>query len=134
MGRTRCTGVDVPPAGVGADPTPDLLAVPLAGGASDDDRTTAAIVEEVLHTVPDATIVVTATGRVVPMTRSMRVRRLGVTVASRGDAAGGFFVDRSTVNPRRRRTSSTRCAPKPARRGAGTTRCADYAVRFGRYC
>ena len=122
--------------GWGADPTPDLLAVPLAGGASRDDRATVAIVEEVFHTVPDATIVVTATGGVGADDAIDASAPAGVTVASRGDAAGGFFVDRTTANPSTAQdvVEAMRAQTSPAGVPVYADAFADYAVRFGRYC
>ena len=122
--------------GWGADPTPDLLAVPLAGGASRDDRVTAAIVEEILRTVPDATIVVTATGGIGADDAIEATVPPGVTVASRGDAAGGFFVDRNAASPSTAQdvVEAMRAQTGPAGALLYTDAFASYAVRFGRYC
>jgi hypothetical protein len=122
--------------GWGADPTPDLLAVPLAGGASRDDRETASIVKAVLDAVPDATIVVTATGSIGADDAIDASAPPGVTVASRGDAAGGFFVDRGTDSPSTAQdvVDAMRAQTSPAGAPVYADAFADYAVRFGRYC
>ena len=122
--------------GWGADATPDLLAVPLADGPSRDDRATARIVDEVLRAVPDATVVVTATGSVRAEDALDASAPPGVTVASRGDAAGGFFVDRGSDGPSTAQdvVDAMRAQTGPTGAPVYTDAFASYAVRFGRYC
>ena len=78
--------------GWGHDGAPDLLAVALDGSTARDDRVTSSIVAEVLRAVPDATLVVTATGSLRARGRRPRAnRRHRRTHASR---RGGAFLDR----------------------------------------
>jgi hypothetical protein len=77
--------------GYGADAAPDMLGVVLDGPLETMDRRAGAIVDEVLATVPDATVVVTATGsfgwpHAVP----------GLSIARRLDAAVGAPVVSAT--------------------------------------
>ncbi len=122
--------------GWGADATPDLLAVPLAGGPSRDDRATARIADEVLHAVPGATVVVTATGSVRADDAIDASAPPGVTVASRADVAGGFFVDRGSDAPSTAQdvVDAMRAQTGPTGAPVYTDAFASYAVRFGRYC
>ena len=122
--------------GWGSDGTPDLLAVPLSGDATADDRTTARIVEEVLAAVPDATIVMTATGSLTAPDAIDASPPPGVVLTPRGEAAGGFFVDRGGDAPSTAQevvdAMRTQTGPDGAPLYADAF--ASYAVRFGRYC
>jgi hypothetical protein len=122
--------------GWGRDGTPDLLAVPLSGGASTDDRTTSRIVDEVLRAVPDATVVVTATGSLTAPRALDAGPPPGVALPSRGVAAGGFFVDRSagTTTTAQDVVDAMRAQTGPDGAPLYTDAFASYAVRFGRYC
>lgn len=122
--------------GWGQDRTPDLLAVPLVGGASQDDRTTSLIVEEVARAVPDATIVVTATGSLTEPDAIDASPPPGVGLTPRGDAAGGFFVDRTADTPSTAQevVDAMRAQTAPDGTPLYADAFASYAVRFGRYC
>ena len=119
--------------GWGADATPDLLAVPLSGLA---DRETAQIVRVVLATVPDATVVVTATGSLTAPDALDASAPPSVRVAPRGAAAGGFFVDRGGDTPSTAQdvVDAMRNQTAPDGTPLYADAFASYAVRFGRYC
>jgi len=74
--------------GYGADAAPDMLGVVLGGPLETMDRRTEAIVAAVTSRVPDATVVVTATGSLRAATHALP----GRTVARRLDAAIGADV------------------------------------------
>ena len=122
--------------GWGNDATPDLLAVPLRGGAVHDDRTTAALVDEVLTAVPDATIVMTATGSLRTPDAIHASPPPGVALTPRGEAAGGFFVDRGGNAPSTAQevVDAMRTQTGPDGTPLYADAFASYAVRFGRYC
>jgi hypothetical protein len=122
--------------GWGDDATPDLLAVPLSGGASSDDRATSRIVDDVLTAVPDATIVVTATGSLAAPDAIEASTPPGADLPSRGVAAGGFFVDRTAASTITAQdvVDGMRAQTAPDGVALYTDAFASYAVRFGRYC
>jgi len=122
--------------GWGHDATPDLLAVPLTGGASSDDRATSRIVTETMTAVPNATVVVTATGSLTAPGALDAGPPPGVAMPSRGVAAGGFFVDRSAgaTTTVQEVVNGMRAQTGPDGAPLYTDAFASYAVRFGRYC
>jgi hypothetical protein len=121
--------------GWGDDATPDLLAVPLSGGASGDDRATLRIVDDVLTAVPDATIVVKATGSLAAPDAIEASAPPGADLPSRG-VAGGFFVDRAAGSTTTAQdvVDGMRAQTAPDGVPLYTDAFANYAVRFGRYC
>ncbi|HLB39163.1 MAG TPA: hypothetical protein VJM84_01805 [Actinomycetota bacterium] len=122
--------------GWGADATPDLLAVPIDGGPASADRVTARIVDEVLAAVPDATIVVTATGSLSAPDAVLAAAPPGVVLAPHGDAGGGFFVDRGAdvATTAQQVVDAMRAQTAPGGSPLYEDAFASYAVRFGRYC
>lgn len=141
LDRVVAAGPDVPAkvdgflgAGWGADATPDLLAVPLSRSLAADDRVTGLIVEEVLAAVPDATIVVTATGSVRAPGAVAASAPAGVVPGGRGAVAGGFFIDRSTPTTASDVIDAMRAQTTPDGSPLYDDAFAAYAVRFGKYC
>ena len=132
--------------GYGRDTTPDLLAVSLSGDIADMDLITAEIVDEVRDVVPDAVVVVTATGSSV---RAAELR--GQAVAAQVDsklgveesvveatAPGGLFLDQRVLAGKEISDDDIVNALSEVTVGASTTAFADVfpaiAVSFGRYC
>jgi hypothetical protein len=123
--------------GWGADATPDLLAVPMSGGVPQDDRTTATLLDEIERQVPSATIVVAGTGwlqRPAPATPAPLPGTVDAPGA--GDAAGGYFLDRTAGAAANASTVVDAMHAETAPDGTPlyADAFASYAVRFGRYC
>jgi hypothetical protein len=118
--------------GWGADSTPDLLAVALAGSAIDDDHAGASIVDEVLRAVPDATIVLTGTGS----TRVAHAQGLTPPAGATAVSPGGVFLDRSEGATTSAQDVVDALKADSASDGSPLfgDAFASYAVRFGRYC
>jgi hypothetical protein len=122
--------------GWGADVTPDLLAVSMMSSVAHDDEMTSQIVDEVLARVPTATIVVAGTGTLRTGAATVTPMPTGVDPTPGGGAAGGFFIDGSTDNPRTAQdvVDAMRTETAPDGTPLYEDSFASYAVRFGRYC
>ncbi|HSL09792.1 MAG TPA: hypothetical protein VLA82_00555 [Actinomycetota bacterium] len=144
--------------GYGGGGAPDLLGVTIDGRARNAVGETRAIVSFVEATVPDATIVLTATGDAGSAAvldaggTDDGARRLEVSPAAFGSAvdaavgapvvaeviSGGVFVDQATVTERGISTQRVVDAMAGVRTAGGTRALADafpgFAVTFGRYC
>src|SRR4051794_12648384 len=117
--------------GWGADATPDLLAVALDRSQADDANQVAAILDEVLRTVPDATAVVTGTGT------AHASGNATVPVPAGADVApGGVFLDRSdgATTSAQDVVDALKADTAPDGSPLFADAFASYAVRFGRYC
>jgi hypothetical protein len=122
--------------GWGADTTPDLLAVALGPSVRGDDQATAAIVRDVMRSVPTAMVVVTGTGGLDANDVVSPTPPAGTVRIPGGAAAGGYFLDRSAGAAAAASTvvdaMHTETAPDGSPLYADAF--ASYAVRFGRYC
>lgn len=137
-------------AGYGADDVPDLLGVTLdtsRGGAW--SGTTRSLVQLVLTRVPDATIVVTATGAsasaapgsadLVPSAALVaRVDAIGTGPLVAAVGTAGLFLDQAAMTAQEVPTQRVVEAMLSRRTSGGTPVLADafpaFAVQFGRYC
>jgi hypothetical protein len=122
--------------GWGADATPDLLAVALGPNVRTDDRATAAIVSDVVMSVPTAMVVIAGTGDTEAHNAVTPIHPAATVRIPDGGVAGGYFLDRTAGVGA---TASTVVDQMHAETGPdGTPMYADafasYAVRFGRYC
>jgi hypothetical protein len=93
--------------GYGADAVPDMLGVVVGGPLETIDRRTEAIVDAVMSSVPDATVVVTATGSRRTATHAVPggsvARRLDTAVGApvvSAVASDGVFLDPAVVTSR----------------------------------
>ncbi len=118
--------------GWGADSTPDLLAVALSGSSGDDMRAGSSIVDEVLRTVPDATVVLTGTGS----THVANAERLPPPAGTDVVSPGGVFLDRSegATTSAQDVVDALKADTAPDGSPLFDDAFASYAVRFGRYC
>jgi hypothetical protein len=134
--------------GWGADGTPDLLGIVLRGRVATMDRETRAIVETVQTRIPDAALVVTATGS---LGTTGEVVDAQATLAPAVDAAittetpivlapgsGGLFPDQRAALDAGVSTQQVADAMRAQRTPDGSELFADtfpsFTVRFGRYC
>ena len=131
--------------GYGADAAPDVLGVVLGGPLETMDRRTGAIVDAVMARVPDAAVVVTATGRLRAPTHALP----GATVARRLDASvganvvsavgsDGMFLDPQVVIDRRISSDQVATALRGLTGTDGRPLVLDaypsFSVAFARYC
>ncbi|MEO8477935.1 MAG: hypothetical protein ABI572_12925 [Actinomycetota bacterium] len=131
--------------GYGADAIPDIVGIVLDGSLETMDRRTGAIVHAVTARVPDATIVVTATGSLRTATHALP----GATIARRLDAAmgagvasavgsDGVFLDPAVVTERRissdQVASALRRVTGPDGRPVVLDAYPSFSVAFARYC
>jgi hypothetical protein len=135
--------------GYGGGGAPDLLGVTIDGGSPRAEPETRALVSFVLATVPDATVVVTATGAAGPpeggsdetISADGFVDAVDAAIgapAVGAVAAGGVFVDQDVVTERNISTQRVVDAMTSVRAPSGERILADafpaFAVAFGRYC
>jgi hypothetical protein len=134
--------------GFGSDAVPDLLGVVLDGAVRVMEDDTLAIVDRVLSSVPDATVVVTSTGSVQTpgsaTDASTIVDLVDATVAPSGrsviarEGTSGLFLDRREVAAAGISTQQVVDAMQGAVTPTGGPLFADafpsFAVQFGRYC
>jgi hypothetical protein len=127
--------------GYGVDGTTDILGVVLAG--SDADAQTRAIVGAVRNAVPDATFVVTASGRTsrADGTGAAVGRMVDTTIGSPVVAAvvpGGLFLDQVVMAANDITSDDVVRAMDAMTAPAGTPLFADaypgFAISFSRYC
>ena len=127
--------------GYGVDGTTDILGVVLAG--SDADAQTRAIVEAVRNAVPDATFVVTASGRTARAdgTGAAVGRMVDRTIGSPVVAAvvpGGLFLDQAVMAANDITSDDVVRAMDAMTAPDGTQLFADaypgFAISFSRYC
>jgi hypothetical protein len=117
--------------GWGGDGVPDLLAVALSGSAASDRRATDGVVSQVLHAVPDATIIVAGTGSVA----THKAMTAPTPAGADSMAAGGVFVDRGAgAVPPQDVVDELKGQTAPDGSPLFADAFASYAVRFGRYC
>ena len=118
--------------GWGADATPDLLAVALDGSRVADAGTTSSILDDVFRAVPDATVVVTATGG----THANEPASVPVPAGADTMVAGGVFLDRSdgATTSAQDLVNALKADATPDGSPLFADAFASYAVRFGRYC
>jgi hypothetical protein len=137
--RTVSAGADAADAvrgflsrGWGADGIPDLLAVALDGSQHTDTTAVSSILDEVLHAVPDATVVVTGTGS----TRSGKDVTVPAPPGSDTVVGGGVFLDRSdgATTSAQDVVAALKADTAPDGSPLFADAFASYAVRFGRYC
>jgi len=127
--------------GYGVDDTTDILGVVLAGSAA--DAQTRAIVEAVRNAVPDATFVVTASGRTTRSDGSGAAvgRRVNQAIGSPVVAAvvpGGLFLDQAVMATNDVTSDDVVRAMDAMTAPDGTELFADaypgFAISFSRYC
>ena len=131
--------------GYGADAVPDVLGVVLGGPLETLDRRTGMVVDAVMARVPDAAVVVTATGSLRAATHALP----GTTVARRLDASvganvvsavgsDGMFLDPSVVTDRRISSDQVATALRgllgPDGRRLVLDAYPSFSVAFARYC
>jgi hypothetical protein len=149
-GRTPAARVDrLLDDGWGADATPDVLGIVLRGSVSAMDRTTRGIVEAVQARIPDAAMVVTATGSLETTSDTVDA---GETLTPAIDAAiatetpiilsagaGGLFPDEAVARDAGVSTQQVADAMRAQTAPGGTgplfaDTFPSFTVRFGRYC
>jgi hypothetical protein len=113
--------------GWGADDVPDVLAIALSGSFHQDDVTTVHLQQQVLHAVPDATLVIAGTGSL----DAAHAVSAPAPVGTDAVGAGGLFVQPGAAQDV---VDALHAITAPDGTPLLADAFASYAVQFGSYC